>query len=198
MEEGTEVVETSEEDDDFSDVDVDSLLEPETPKDPLKLDWENPDEALTALSTAFKEKLGVDLKEAIESYQLLVTEAQSLQQMREEMEAERNMQSLRTAWGVNDQELTRRVAVLNKFAEQKPDVYAKYDSLEGIQTLWDKLQKQKAKATGGSARTSNKAVTGSKRYKQSELDKLMFSDPAKYSELQADLMLAYDEGRVDP
>lgn len=179
-------------------MDVTSLLEPETPKDPLQLDWEKPDEALTALSTAFKEKLGVDLKEAIESYRLLLTEAQGLQQMREELEAERNVQSLRNAWGVNDQELTRRVAILNKFAEQKPEVYAKYDSLEGIQTLWDKLQKQKAKATGGSAKTASKSAAGSKRYKQSELNALMFSDPVQYGKMQADLMLAYEEGRVDP
>lgn len=144
-------------------------------------------------ATQFKQVMGLDLKEAIErvqSIETLYAEALSLRSENAAIEAKR---SLQTAWSVSDAEFDRRLDVINKYATKYPEQVAKYDSLDGLQVLWDTLSKRKGSTPG-----STKAAPATpQRYKAADIRKLMSTDVEAYKAREAEFAKAYDEGRVD-
>lgn len=144
-------------------------------------------------SAQFKQVMGLDLKEAIERVQnieALHAEALALRSENAAIEAKRSLQS---AWSVSDAEFDRRLDVINKYAAKYPEQVAKYDSLDGLQVLWETLSKRKG-APGVAAKT---APSEPKRYKAADIRKLMSTDVDAYKAREAEFSKAYQEGRVD-
>jgi hypothetical protein len=150
-----------------------------------------------AFADQFKQYVGVDLTDALKRYEDVAKLHEETLAMRSEVAAVEARRSLQNAWSVNDAEFDRRLAVINTYAEKYPDAVAKYDTIDGLQILYDKLSKRKTNKPAAGAGASTPAPSA-KRYKQSELQKLMTSDPASYKAQQAEIAQAYQDGRVDP
>lgn len=150
-----------------------------------------------AFADQFKQYVGIDLTDALKRYEDIATLHEETLAMRSEVAAVEAKRSLQNAWSVNDAEFDRRLSVINAYAEKYPDAVAKYDTIEGLQILYDKLSKRKTSKPGAGAGASTPAPSA-KRYKQSELQNLMTTDPASYKAQQAEIAQAYQDGRVDP
>lgn len=148
-----------------------------------------------AFADQFKQYVGIDLTAALKRYEDIATLHEETLAMRSEVAAVEAKRSLQNAWSVNDAEFDRRLSVINAYAEKYPDAVAKYDTIDGLQILYDRLAKRKtSKPSAGAATPTSSA----KRYKQSELQSLMTTDPASYKAQQAEIAQAYQDGRVDP
>jgi hypothetical protein len=148
-----------------------------------------------AFAEQFKQMVGVDLTEAMQRYEALTTLHEETVAMRSEVAAIEARRNLQTAWAVNDVEFERRVDTINKYAAKYPDVVAKYDTLDGLQVLWDKLSSSKRNKAGTGA---SDVPANAKRYSAADLRKLMTTDVTAYKAIEADVAKAYAEGRVDP
>jgi hypothetical protein len=148
-----------------------------------------------AFAEQFKQMVGIDLTEAMQRYEALTTLHEETVAMRSEVAAIEARRNLQAAWSVNDTEFERRVDTINKYAAKYPDVVAKYDTLDGLQVLWDKLSSSKRNKASASA---SDVPASAKRYSAAELRKLMTTDVAGYKAVEADVAKAYAEGRVDP
>jgi hypothetical protein len=148
-----------------------------------------------AFADQFKQMVGVDLTEAMQRYEALTTLHEETVAMRSEVAAIEARRNLQTAWSVNDVEFERRVDTINKYAAKYPDVVAKYDTINGLQVLWDKLSSSKRNKAGTGA---SDVPASAKRYSAADLRKLMTTDVAGYKAIEADVAKAYAEGRVDP
>lgn len=147
-------------------------------------------EGFEAFAQQFKEYVGVDLKEAVANYERMV-------QAQEEQQHQVLLSNISSQWGVQGEELDRRIEkVLQVVDKLKPEERAKYDSIEGIMTLWDRINKGSAKAPA--SRGENSASTskaGGKTFKASEVEQMMFNDPKAYNAIQGELAQALAEGR---
>jgi hypothetical protein len=156
-------------------------------------DLESPE--FSKLAEDFKKALGVDLKQAYESFTQVSKQLEVAQQQLQEQQSRQTLADLQDAWDVTPKELDRRVdLVLKAFNKMSPAQKEKYDSLEGTQEIWKRIESSKAKAapsTGGL-----KSRSGEKRYTNSEIIALR-SNPAEYNKQIADIEKAFKEGRVD-
>lgn len=73
----------------------------------------------------------------------------------------------------------------------------KYDSLEGIMQIWEKLEGSKGKVKSAPSSGGQKTATPEKRYKQSEIREMMMNNPTLYDQNQQMIAQALKEGRVD-
>lgn len=166
----------------------------EEPEAPAELDKESP--AFVKLATDFKEAMGVELKDALETFN---ETKRQLDEMRQELQAQRSrdtLNSLQDAWDVTPKELDRRVdLVLKTFKKMTPKQVEKYDSLQGIQDMWAKIDSSKSKQAPSSG--GQKATTPTKRYKQSEIRDMMMNNPKLYDQNSAMLSEAFRLGLVD-
>lgn len=166
----------------------------EEPEAPAELDKESP--AFVKLANDFKEAMGVELKDALETFN---ETKRQLDEMRQELQAQRSrdtLGSLQDAWDVTPKELDRRVdLVLKTFAKMTPKQVEKYDSLQGIQDMWAKIDGSKSKQAPSSG--GQKATTPTKRYKQSEIRDMMMNNPKLYDQSSAMLSEAFRLGLVD-
>jgi hypothetical protein len=148
-------------------------------------------EGFEAFAQQFKEYVGVDLKEAVSNYERMV-------QAQEAQQHQVLLSNISSQWGVQGEELDRRIEkVLQVVDKLKPEERAKYDSIEGIMTLWDRINRGSAKAPAsrGENSASPTSSTGGKTFKASEIEQMMFNDPAAYNAIQGDLAKALAEGR---
>lgn len=140
--------------------------------------------------------MGVELKDALETFN---ETKRQLDEMRQELQAQRSrdtLGSLQDAWDVTPKELDRRVdLVLKTFAKMTPKQVEKYDSLQGIQDMWAKIDSSKSKQAPSSG--GQKATTPTKRYKQSEIRDMMMNNPKLYDQSSAMLSEAFRLGLVD-
>ena len=162
---------------------------------PAELDKESP--AFVQLAKDFKEAMGIDLKDAMETF----TETKrQLDEMRQELQAQRSqntLNDLQDAWDVTPQEMDRRVElVLKTLKKMTPKQIEKYDSLQGIQDMWTKIDGSKSKQAPSSG--GQKAATPVKRFKQSEIRDMMMNNPTLYDQNTAALNEAFRLGLVDP
>ena len=116
----------------------------------------------------------------------------------QESEAQTSLRTLQDAWDVTPTELDRRVAkVMGLVNKMTPAQRERYDSLDGIQQLWGKIEAAGAKsapAAGGEKKS--KGSTQAPSYKTSELRKMMRENPSLYDKSQALIKAAYAAGRV--
>lgn len=138
----------------------------------------------------------MELKDALETFN---ETKRQLDEMRQELQAQRSRETLSTlqdAWDVTPKELDRRVdLVLKTFAKMTPKQVEKYDSLQGIQDMWAKIDSSKSKQAPSSG--GQKATTPTKRYKQSEIRDMMMNNPKLYDQNSAMLSEAFRLGLVD-
>ena len=161
---------------------------------PAEFDKESP--AFAKLAEDFKAAMGVDLKDAMETF----TETKrQLDEMRQELNAQRSrdtLNSLQDAWDVTPKEMDRRVdLVLKTFKKMTPKQVERYDSLQGIQDMWAKIDGSKSKSAPSSG--GQKTATPTKRYKQSEIRDMMMNNPKLYDQSAAALSEAFRLGLVD-
>ena len=180
------------------DVDIDSLLgdDPEEKKEPITADPESPQ--FKDLAKQFQEIMGVDLSTALEQYNQLAAQMSEMQSKVQEREAQDSLKNLQDAWDVTPTELDRRVAkVMQVVNKMTPAQKERYDSLDGIQKLWAKIETASAKsapASGGEKK--GKGSTKEPSYKTSELRKMMRENPGLYDKSQALIQAAFAAGRV--
>lgn len=171
------------------------------PKDPEKdgpPDFSTPEFA--KLSEDFKKALGVDLKDAYEQFTQTSAQYAEMTARVQEMESRQTLSSLQDAWDVTPKELDRRVdAVLAVVGKMSDAQKAKYDSLEGIQGIWDKIEAKKAtgKTTGTPSTGGQKPTSTAKRWKGSEIREMMFGNPDLYQQNQGAISEAFRLGLVD-
>jgi hypothetical protein len=179
-------------------LDIDSLID-ELDADtqeatPEKLDTESPE--FVKLAQDFKTAIGIELKDAIESFQQSQKYLQELQAKVQEMESQRTLADLQDAWDVTPKELDRRVdAVLKVYNKMTPAQQSKYDSVQGVQDLWAKIEGKSSKTAPSAG--GKKSATPVKRYKQSEIRKMMMETPELYDQNQQILAQAFRDGLVD-
>jgi exonuclease VII large subunit len=160
-------------------------------------DFDSPE--MSKLSQDFKKAMGVDLKEAYQQFTQAATQLAEMQSALQEQAAQTALSTLSTNWGVTGEELDKRVkrvlAITEKMSEKDR---AKYDSVEGIQKLWDKIASKRAGQTPGNSgqNGSTSANAGKRTYKTSELRDLMTRNPTLYNSQQAQIEAAFREGRV--
>lgn len=171
------------------------------PKDPLvdvPPDFSTPEFA--KLSEDFKKALGVDLKAAYEQYTQTAAQYAEMTARVQEMESRQTLSSLQDAWDVTPKELDRRVdAVLAVVGKMSDAQKAKYDSLDGIQEIWKKIEAKKAtgKTTGTPSTGGQKPTSTAKRWKASEIRTMMFENPDLYQQNQGAISEAFRLGLVD-
>lgn len=159
-------------------------------------DFETPE--AKKLAEQFKEILGVDLKDALKQYTDTAAQLQQMQQQVQEQAAQVALSQLSTAWGVTGAELDKRVERVLKAAEKlSPEQRAKYDSPEGIQKLWARIESVKAnQAPGSSGKSGTPSGVSKQTFKTSELRDMMIKNPVLYNSQQAAIERAFAEGRV--
>lgn len=171
------------------------------PKDPAvdgPPDFSTPEFA--KLSEDFKKALGIDLKDAYEQFTQTATQYAEITAKMQEMESRQTLSSLQDAWDVTPKELDRRVdAVLAVVGKMSAAQKAKYDSLEGIQDIWAKIEAKKAtgKTAGTPSTGGQKPTSTAKRWKASEIREMMFSNPDLYQQNQGAIAEAFRQGLVD-
>lgn len=147
-------------------------------------------EGFEAFAEQFKQYVGVDLKEAIANYERMV-------QIQESQQHQVLLSNISSQWGVQGEELDRRIEkVLQVVDKLKPEERAKYDSIEGIMTLWERINKGSARAPASRGENSaSTSSTGGRIFRASEIEQMMFNDPAAYNAIQGELAKALAEGR---
>lgn len=145
----------------------------------------------------FKDTVGVDLKEAYNSFLEIQKQNQELRQQLEQQQAQVMLSTLGAEWGVTAAELDRRAnKILQLVAEMEkksPGSSKKYDSYDGVKTLWAHIEKKGSKSapTTGGGKTEPKS-----KYRASELRQMAIKDPDKYNQLQSVIMEAWGRGEV--
>lgn len=182
-------------------LDLDSILEdlpedqPEAPPADITPDFTKPE--YEKLSADFKSAMGVDLKDAFETFTQTASQLKEMTAKMQEMESQRTLTELQDAWDVTPKELDRRVdAVLKVYSKMSPAQVEKYNSLQGVQDIWASIESKKAgkvtPSTGG-----QKQAKGPDRMKASEIRDMMFNNPQLYSQNQAKIAEALRLGLVD-
>ncbi|ABI33182.1 head scaffolding protein [Phormidium phage Pf-WMP4] len=163
------------------------------------IDFDSP--KVQALAKDFKEALGIDLKQAIDTYTQMTQMVQQQTQQQAEQEFKQAATTLKTEWGVNDAELNRRVSAVLDYANKLPEnLRQQFDSVKGVQLLWAQIERKsggappQASSSGDAQRSTN--PTGVKTFRKSELMKLMMEKPSTYTKMQAEIARAYEAGTV--
>lgn len=152
------------------------------------------------LSEDFKKALGVDLKDAYEQFTQTATQYTEMTAKMQEMESRQTLSSLQDAWDVTPKELDRRVdAVLTVVGKMSDAQKAKYDSLDGIQEIWKKIEAKKSSGMTASTPSTGgqKPTSTAKRWKATEIREMMFSNPDLYQQNQGAIAEAFRQGLVD-
>jgi hypothetical protein len=149
---------------------------------------------MTQFNEQFKQYMGVDLKEAFDTFASMKTELQQMKQQSMQSEATKVKDQLRAAWGVNEQEIARRAEVIQGFASQlPPNLQAELNTVEGIQLAWRVVSQDN---TSVSSRAITPVTTDKKIFSQVELQNMIINNPAEYAARESEIQLAYLEGRV--
>ena len=179
------------------DIDLDSLLaEDEAPSTPEPPKPDTPE--FKALAKQFQEVMGIDLGEAFTQFSAVTAQMEAMQARIQESDSRDTLQALQDGWDVTPSELDRRVAqVLKVVGKMTPEQKARYDSLEGIQKLWGRIEGSKAKSAPASGGTkATQSTTDVPTFKTSDLRKMMLRDPELYNRQQGVIAAAYAAGRV--
>lgn len=161
---------------------------------PAEFDKESP--AFVKLAADFKEAMGLDLGEAMSTFTETKRQLDDMRQELDNYRSQQTLNSLQDAWDVTPKEMDRRVdLVLKTFKKMTPKQVAKYDSLEGIQKMWTEIDGAKSKSAPSSG--GQKTATPTKRYKQSEIRKMMMENPGLYDKQADALNEAFRLGLVD-
>ncbi len=154
---------------------------------------------MAKLAEDFKAAMGIDLKQAYETFVQAQTQLTQFQEQQQQAELQRTVDSLKSDWGVNDAEFNTRVAAVLDYANKlDPKLRQAVDNPEGIKMLWSQVEKRQAKS--GSAPTSKATpVSGNNSgptFRKSELYAMMRDNPALYNSRQAEIQRAFETGRV--
>ena len=140
--------------------------------------------------------MGLDLGDAMATFTETKRQLDDMRQELDNYRSQQTLNSLQDAWDVTPTEMDRRVdLVLKTFKKMTPKQVAKYDSLEGIQKMWTEIDSAKSKSAPSSG--GQKTATPTKRYKQSEIRKMMMENPSLYDQQADALNEAFRNGMVD-
>jgi hypothetical protein len=181
----------------------DSTVEDTTPTNPTNPDFDTPE--MKGFADQFKQYMGIDLKEAYESftsmrdqYASIVEQYNSVKEQSAQQEYQRTMDAIKTDWGVNDAEFNRRAqAVLNYVAKLPEGLRQQVDNPEGIKLVWGQIAKREGTPTKNNVVVpQGQSNVSPQSFKKSELLVMMTKNPALYESMQAQIIAAYEAGRV--
>lgn len=169
-----------------------TTAETETPAPP---DFNAPE--MADLKAMFEEKMGISLEEAYKRY----TETVQTAEQAAEAAAQATVKRIQSEWGVNDAEFNRRAALVTEYAQKlSPELQAKFDSVEGVQEIWRRIEGKSKPATTAKSRASGgvspRTTEAKPTFKRSELQEMQIKQPKKYTQMQSTIAKAYQEGRV--
>lgn len=154
---------------------------------------------MAKLAEDFKAAMGIDLKQAYETFVQAQEQIIQFQQQRQETELQSTVNSLKSDWGVNDAEFNTRVAAVLDYANKlDPKLRQAVDNPEGIKMLWNQIEKRQASAgsTPGGKSTPTSGASNVPTFRKSELFEMMRNNPALYNSRQAEIQRAFEAGRV--
>ena len=151
---------------------------------------------MAAFADQFKKLMGVDLKDAFEQFTTMSQTMAQQQTAIAEQTSQVAVKSLQDKWGVNDAEFNTRVqSVLDYTNKLTPELRAQFDSVDGIDAIWGRLQRNAPTASATKQGNAPTAAPG-QTFRKSELQEMMIRNPKLYSKLQAAIGAAYESGNV--
>lgn len=155
-------------------------------------------EQFQALEKFAKEKFGVSsLKEAVESIVSLQAKVAEFEQAQSAQTVEKTANQLKSEWNVNEAEYARRINLISdyhsKLRESQPGLAKQLDNVEGMQIIWNRLQK---KSPGVSSKGSKSPASSGPTFKKSDITKWMMHEPATYQANAAAIAEARKAGRI--
>lgn len=155
-------------------------------------------EQFQALEKFVKEKFGVEsLKEAVEGIIALQNKVAEFEQAQSAQTVEKTANQLKAEWNVNDAEYARRINLISdyhtKLRGSQPELAKQLDNAEGMQIIWNRIQK---KSPGVSSKGTRTTTTSGPTFKKSDITKWMLYEPATYQANAAAIAEARKAGRI--
>lgn len=175
----------------------------DAPTTPTTPDFDAPE--MKGFADQFKQYMGIDLKEAYESftsmrdqYASIVEQYNSVKEQSAQQEYQRTVDSLKADWGVNDAEFNRRAqAVLDYVAKLPEGLRQQVDNPEGIKLVWGQIAKREGTPAKNTAVVpQGQSSVAPQSFKKSELLVMMTKNPALYESMQSQIIAAYEANRV--
>lgn len=175
----------------------------DTPTTPTTPDFDAPE--MEGFADQFKQYMGIDLKEAYESftsmrdqYASIVEQYNAVKEQSAQQEYQRTVDNLKAEWGVNDAEFNRRAqAVLDYVAKLPEGLRQQVDNPEGIKLVWGQIAKREGTPTKNTAvAPQGQSNAAPQSFKKSELMVMMTKNPALYESMQPQIIAAYEANRV--